>query len=329
VPDIGFSEDEVRAGTRVLSLFVSPLTARVLRAHVDGPKRLVDVQTAVGMAAESTVRATISNLCEVGAIMKEAVGNSAQAVETMLTATGEEMVAVADVIDAWLARAPGGPIPPDGEGAKTAVKALAGGWSSTLMRALASHPFTLTELSALIPTVSYPSLERRVMWMKMTGQIEPTEREGRGTPYAVTDWLRQSIAPLCVAGRCERRHMIGETGPITSVEIETSFLLATPLVPLPDHATGACMLAVQTDPIGPDDKDPGLAGVTVEFEQGQVRSCVPEVDSAPQTWAVGAPEAWLDTVIDGRIDDLRIGGARPQLALDLVTGLHHALFADR
>lgn len=327
MPD-GFSEEEIRAGSRVLSLFVSPLTARVLRAHLAGPKRLAEVQEAAGLAAESTIRASISNLCEVGALVRETEAGS-QGVFTELSAAGEEMLFLADVVDAWLARAPAGPIAPDSEAAKVAVKALAGGWSSTLMRNLASHPFTLTELSALIPEITYPTLERRVAWMRMTGQIEPTEREGRGTPYVVTDWLRQAVAPLCIAGRCERRHSIGESGPITSIEVETSFLLAMPMTPLPEHASGACMLAVHTDPVEDGPGEPPLAGAKVEVEQGIVTSCVPGVEQSPPTWAVGAAEAWLDVVIDGRIDGIRIGGRRPQLAMDLVTGLHQAFFADR
>lgn len=328
MPDSGFAGEEVRAGTRVLSLFVSPLTARVLRAHLDGPKRLADVQAAVGMVAESTVRATVSNLCEAGAIVKETVGSSSQAVETHLTEAGQEMVFVADVIDTWLSRAPHGPVPPDSEGAKTAVKALAGGWSSTLMRALASKPFTLAELSDLIPEVSYPSLERRMSWMKMTGQIEPSQRGGRGRPYVVTDWLRQAVAPLSAAGRCERRHMMAASPPITSVEVETCFLLVTPIAPLPAHTSGECMLAARTDPHGPE-AGRGMAGVAVDLHQGRVVSCRPEITAAPSTWAVGTPESWFDVVIEGRIERLRIGGRRPQLALDLASGLHQALFAGR
>ncbi len=325
MPD-GFSEEEVRAGSRVLSLFVSPLTARVLRAHEAGAERLSDVQQVTGWPAESTVRASISNLCEIGALVKEPAPGS-QGVSTRLSPAGEEMLFVADAVDAWLARSPQGPIPADSEGAKVAVKALAGGWSSTLMRNLASHPFTLTELSALIPDVTYPTLERRVAWMRMTGQIEPAEREGRGTPYVVTDWLRQSIGPLCAAGRCERRHMIGITPPVTNIEVETSFLLVLPLVLAPEHASGTCMLAAQTDPQAFAGGDSVLAGVTVELERGRLRSCLPEVVAAPSTWAVGTPEAWFDVVIDGRLEQIRIGGERPQLALDLATGLHQALFA--
>jgi DNA-binding HxlR family transcriptional regulator len=319
---------DLRAGSRVLSIFENPLNTRILRAHADGPQRLAELQERVGWSAQTTVRAAVSNLRRLGALRKEVVGNSPHAVATELTPAGREMLSVADQVDAWLARCPDGPIPPDGEAAKGAIKALAGGWGSTLMRVLANRPFTLTELDSLIPDVSYPSLERRISWMRTTGQVETVETEGRGTPYVVTDWLRQSIAPLCVAGRCERRHLTAESGPITNIEVEASFLLAIPLAPLPAHATGTCMLAVQTDPGEPDEKEPGLAGVTVEIERGQVLSCAPQVSTEPSTWAVGAPETWLDTVIDGRIDDLRLGGSRPQLALDLIAGIHIALFGD-
>ena len=324
-----FNEGEIRAGSRVLSVFENPLNARILRAHADGPQRLAELQEKIGLSAQTTVRAAVSNLRGLGALTKQTVGNSPHAVATTLSPVGEEMLFVADEVDAWLALSPDGPIAADSEEAKGAVKALAAGWSSTLMRALANGPFTLTELASLIPEISYPALERRVSWMRASGQIEPVEKEGRGTPYVVTDWLRHSIAPLCAAGRCERRHMDGESGPITAIEVETSFLLSTPLAPLPPHATGTCMLAAQTDPTEPDDEDPGLAGVTVEVQGGQVRSCAPEISAEPSTWAVGTPETWLDVVIEGRIEDLRIGGINPQLALDLVSGMHFALFIDR
>lgn len=322
-------DGEVRAGSRVLSVFENPLNTRILRAHADGPRRLAELQERVGWSAQTTVRATVSKLREVGALTKQRVGDSPYAVATALSPAGEEMLFVADEVEAWLALCPDGPIAPDGEEAKGAVKALAGGWSSTLMRALASRPFTLTELGRLIPDISYPTLERRVSWMRKTGQIEPVEKDGRGTPYVVTDWLRRAVAPLCAASRCERRHMEAESGPITDVEVEASFLLALPLAPLPGHASGACMLGVQTDTPEPDEEDPGLAGVTVELKRGQILSCGPGVSVEPPSWAISTPEAWLDAVIDCRIEDLRVGGANPQLALDLISGVHHGLFIDR
>jgi DNA-binding HxlR family transcriptional regulator len=322
------SEGEIRAGSRVLALFESPLNTQVLRAHADGPKRVTELQRLFGSSAQTTVRAAVTGLCAIGALSKRSVGASSHTA-TALTDAGEEMLCVAAEVETWLKRCPDGSIAPAGEGAKGAVKALGGGWSSALVRVLANRPFTLTELDGLIPGVSYSSLERRISWMRRSGQIEPAEKAGRGTPYVVTDWLRYAIAPLSAAGRCERRHLGEGAGPITAIEVEASFLLAVPLAPLPKSAGGSCMLAVQTDPREPGQEEPKLAGVTVEVERGRVVSCAPEICAEPATWAVGAAETWLDLVIDGRIENLRIGGADPQLALDLVTGMHFALFGDR
>jgi DNA-binding HxlR family transcriptional regulator len=321
-------EEEIRAGSRVLAVFENPLNARILRAHGEGSLRPAELRERVGSPAPTTVRAAVASLVEVGALSKQSVGDSGHAVSTALSSTGEEILFVADVVEAWLELCPAGPIAPDSEAAKEAVKALAGGWSSRLVRALASGPRTLTELHGLIPDVSYQSLERRISWMRATGQIEAVEKPGRGTPYGVTDWLRRAIAPLGVAGRCERRHMEAESGPITDVEVEASFLLVLPLAPLRSSARGTCVLAAHTGPSGSEEDLP-LTGVTVEVERGAVASCTPAVSQEPGTWAVGSPETWLDAVIDARIEDLRIGGADPQLALDLVTGLHFALFGDR
>ena len=205
--DNQLGDGEARAGSRVLEIFENPLNTRILRAHADGPQRLADFQERVGWSAQTTVRSAISSLCEIGALARQGVCDSANAVATVLTEAGREMLLVADEVEAWLALCPDGPISPDGAQAKSAVKALAGGWNSTLMGALANRSFTLTELADLIPELSFPALERRVAWMRTSGQIEPVEKKGRGTPYVVTDWLRHAIAPLSAAGRWERRYL--------------------------------------------------------------------------------------------------------------------------
>jgi hypothetical protein len=155
------------------------------------------------------------------------------------------------------------------------------------------------------------------------------KKKGRGTPYVVTDWLRYAIAPLCAAGRWERRHLGEESPSITDVEVEASFLLTLPLASLPPYAQGSCVLAAQTDPAEPDTRDRHLAGVNVAVDGGRVVAAAVEIGAEPSTWAVGTPAAWFDVVIDGRVEDLRIGGVNPQLALDLVSSLHFALFGCR
>lgn len=321
------SEGEVRAGARILALFANPINPQVLRAHADGPLRLAGLQDRLGWAASTTLRASLNNLRAIGALEKRKVGGSRFAVETELTPMGADVIEVAAVLERWLTLAPGGPIAPDGDAAKGAVKALAGAWGSTLMRALANKSFTLTELDRLIPGVSYPSLERRLASMRATGQIEPVKAGGRGTPYVVTDWPRQSIAPLCASGRCERRHL-PDSAPITAIEVEAAFMLSIPLAPLPPNANGTAMLVVKTDasPAAEQRSGRNLAGVTVEVENGEVVSCAARVEDGPPTWALGSPDTWLDVVIDGGLERLRLGGSRPQLALDLVNGIHWALF---
>lgn len=319
---------EVRAGSHLLSLFANPLTARIIRAHADGPLRLSALHDRISWSPHTTLRAAVGNLCSVGALEKGTDGDRRPSAATALTPAGKELIAVADAIERWLAISPTGPISPNSDEAKGAIKALAGGWNSTLMRALAKRPFTLTGLDKQIPDVSYPSLERRLARMRATGQIEAVEAEDRGTPYAVTEWARHAVAPLSVAARCERRHLPDVTAPITEVEVEASFMLTVPLARLHESASGTCLLAVQTE----GDEAPGnggnLAGVSVLVKRGEVVSCETRIHQRPTTWALGAAETWLDVVIDGCLGELRFGGARPQLAADLVNAMHFALFGE-
>ncbi len=323
---IASSNGEVRAGSHVLSLFANPLTARILHAHSDGPLRLSALHEQIGWSPHTTLRAAVNNLCKVGALAKGSNGDTRPSAATALTPAGEEMIVVADTIEQWLAKAPMGPIPPNSEEAKGAIKALAGGWNSTLMRALANRPFTLTGLDKLIPEVSYPSLERRLARMRATGQIEAVEAKDRGTPYVVTEWARRAVAPLSVAGRCERRHLPRQTAPITDVEVEASFMLTVPLVRLPETSNGVCMLAVQTEPDSSKGNGRNLAGVTVQVKRGEIVSCETQMHRSPATWAVGTAEDWLGVVIDGNLAGLRFGGTRAQIAADLVNSMHFALF---
>jgi len=323
------NQGEVRAGSLVLSLFANPLNLQVLRAHADGPLRLAELHATINWAAQTTLRAAVANLRELGALKKRKLGGMPHGVVTELTPAGEELLYVAEVLEAWLERAPDGPIAPDSDAAKGAVKALAGGWSSAIVRALSAEPLTLTELARLIPDVSYPTLERRLATMKNTGQIEPISTSGRGTSYTVTEWLRRAIAPLCAAGRCERRYLADDSAPITNIEVEGAFMLSIPLIELPATASGSCTLIVQTEAGEPDARGRQLSGVDVELQEGKVTSCSTEIDPDPDTWALGTGVTWLEAVIDGRLDLLRLGGAQPHLAQATIRAIRLALFNRR
>jgi len=321
------TQDEPRAGARVLELLANPLHVRILRALERGPLRLAELHERTEWPAQTTLRAAIATLRQSGVLERREVSRMPFGVANELSEAGREVLFVAGVVERWLAKGPQGRISVDSAAGKAAIKSLAAGWSSTLVRELAYEPVSLTELDRLIPDMSYPSLERRLAQMRTTRQVEPSPTTERGQPFEVTDWLRHSVAPLSAAGRCERRHMREESALITAVEIEASFLLAIPLIPLLDSVDGVCVLSVPAEggeSGGPDRHN--LAGVTVEVRGGQIVRCVPELSGNAPTWALGSPATWLNAVIDGEFESLRFGGARPQLAADLVQGLHLSLF---
>lgn len=313
----------VRAGGTVLSLFASPLCVPILRAHIDGPLRLPELRERIGGAAQTTLRGQIGNLREIGALQRHVLAGMPYAVENELTGAGHDILAVAEAVEAWLDRAPQGPIALGSEPSKGAIRALVGGWGSTILRALAARPLSLTQLDRVITDISYPSIERRLSAMRAARQVQVVAGGGPAKPYAVTEWTRQAVGPLVAAGRCECLHLAGSTDPLTRLDVEAGFLLAVPLVSLPEKRRGACLLAV--DRSGDGDPRRRVAGVHVEIEAGRVVSCVSRLEQEPRTWALGTVEAWVESIVDGRFDRLRVGGEDPQLASTLIGALHGSL----
>lgn len=320
----------MRAGGTALSLCAGPLTVSILRAHTDGPLRFPELRERIGGAAQTTLRSQVGTLRELGALAKRERGGMPYTVENELTEVGRAMLLVADALEAWLERAPQGPISLGSEPAKAAIRALVGAWGSTMLRALAARPLSLTELDGLIPDLSYPGIERRLSAMRAARQLEQAPGQGAGRPYAVTPWLRQAVAPITVAGRCECRHLADEAEVLTRIDIEAAFLLSVPLVRLPEGHSGECLLAVDTSgsELGPDESEQAhsrLAGVRVAVEDGRVVSCVSRLENDPGTWVLGTVEAWLDAFIEGRLDGLRIGGDDPGLVRSLTAELYNSL----
>jgi DNA-binding HxlR family transcriptional regulator len=317
----------VRAGGTVLSLIAAPLSVPILRAHLDGPLRLPDLRERIGGAAQTTLRGQVGNLRGIGALERHVRGGMPYTVENELTAIGKEVLRVAEVVETWLACAPQGSIPLGSEAAKSAIRALIGGWGSTILRALAARPLSLTELSSVINDHSYPALERRLSAMRAARQLELRPHGDRGAkPYGVTAWTRQAVAPIAAAGRCECRYLTQATSPLTRIDIEAIFLLSVPMVDLDVTHSGACLLAVDTGPGGPGQPTDRLAGVHVEVEEGAIVTCSSRLEYDPQTWVLGSTSAWVDAILEGKAERLRIGGDRIRLAEALPQRLHASLF---
>ncbi len=313
-----------RAGTKVLSLFSAPLNGLIVRALAGGPRQLRDLREVVGWPPASTLRGNLEALAAVGAIESRRGAERGNSVEYVLLPLGEELLEVADAIEAWLARAPGGPLDFGNGTAKAAVGALANGWDTAMIRALAAGPLTLTELDRLIPGVSYPALWRRLSAMRVTGQVQPRCADAAGQSYGVTDWLREGLVPLALSARSELRHL-HRAAAITAVEVEAAFFLALPLVSLPEQASGTCTLVVDIGESLDSGSRSRVAGVQLEVHEGLITSCSTRLLDGPETWALGTAKGWLDAVLENSAAAVSCGGAEPQLAASLLDGIREAL----
>jgi DNA-binding HxlR family transcriptional regulator len=192
------SEIGARSGAQTLVLLAAPLNVSILRALAEGPRQQSELRQAAGSPAQTTLRAQLRHLVEIGAVEMQRRNDFPGALDYELTAAGGGLLDVLLVLEAWLEKAHP-PLTLGGNEAKAAVKALAEGWSTTMLWALAGGPLSLTELDRAIGAVSYPSLERRLSALRLAALVKPAPNRGRGTPYAVTDWLRQAVAPLTAA----------------------------------------------------------------------------------------------------------------------------------
>lgn len=297
-----------------------------MRALADQPKRLADLRSDLGGPAQSTLRGNLTKLMELGVLERGGTGERPSALAYQLTEFGRDLLLAVSAVEAWLRLAPQGPVEFESTAAKIAIKALIGGWASTIVRALAARPLTLTELDKLIDSYTYPALERRLSAMRLAGLIEvdPEVDGSTGRHYTVSSWLRRAIGPLSVAARCERRHMPSTTAPIGRLDVESAFLLVVPLLSTVSGAAGNFQLAVEG---GRADTGRPWAGAQVTFDKGSVASCVARLEAQPENWVLGLPSAWLEAVIGRDPDALRFGGEL-EVGREIIKGLHDALFVE-
>ena len=283
---------------------------------------LADLNKAVGHPPATTMRAYLKALTDLGVVERRQEVDFPGSVSYALTEAGHKLLAAAAVLQHWLDSAPDGPIALGSPAAKSAVKALMDGWDATIVRVLAARPFALTELARLIPSISYPTLERRIAAMRRVGQLE-ARRNGdgsRGTPYKATRWLRQAAAPLTAAVAWERRWAPGQTSAIGRIDVEASLLLAVPLLELPEDLSGCCRFAVEMRAGAKRE----YAGVMVTVETGRLVACIARLKGEPDAWAAGTALDWFGWV-NGHVDHQLEFGGDTNLARTVTEALREVL----
>lgn len=312
----------MRPGSDALSRFAVPLNVHILESLEEEPTSLADLRRAVGHPPVTTMRSYLRQLTQLGAIECYREPDFPGSASYVLTSSGGKLLTVGEVLRSWLQNAPDGPIELGSIAAKSAIKALLDGYEANVIRALAARPLALTELSRVIPSVSYPTLERRLTAMRLVGLVEPCpERNGRVAPYRVTPWLRFAVAPMTAAVGWERLCDSENAPAMSRSDVETAFLLAVPLLDLPPEASGSCRLAVELG----RGSDLIFAGVTVAVEEGEVRSCVSRLEGRSDAWATGTVLDWFRWLRGAGNHRMEIGGDS-SLAHTFADGLRQAFF---
>jgi len=315
--DGGGRQERLRPGNGPLLVLARALSAEVLRAHAGGALSRAELKAVLGSAPTSSMRAALGELAALGAVARE----GSRGGRSELTPAGRELAPVLDALERWLAEAPQGPLSLEQGAGRRIVRRLVDAWDSGVVRALAERPCAGAELSARVPAVNEAALLFRLERLRSASLLRLFRGAGAAR-YGPTQWLCRSVTPLVLAGRWELRHGAAPT-PLSGGDAEAALLLALPQLELSPRASGACTLAVLT----PDRQAAGgeVAGVLAELELGAIASLATGGGSDPSTWALGTVPAWLEGVVDGRGDRLRIGGARPWLARHLVGSIRDGL----
>jgi len=310
----------VRSGAQSLSLLASPRNFLILQALSEGPKQRIQLRRAAGSPSQTTLSGDLRSLEEIGTVVGQRRNSFPGSLEYRLGKPGGELLFVAGVLERWLSAAPEGPLELGSEGAKAATRTLVEGWSTTILRALAASPLSITELDRVINPLNYPALEYRLDAMHLAGLVEPHPADGRSTPWGITDWLRRGVGPIIAATRWERRHGGVDTDPIVRLDIEAALLLAIPLLRLPAELSGSCRLGVDLTSAG----EHRLVGAMVGVEKGRITSCTVRLQGHPDAWTTGSVDAWLHAVLEADVDQIEMGGDQ-RLARAILDSLHQAL----
>jgi DNA-binding HxlR family transcriptional regulator len=296
---------------------------QVLKALEPGPSALLNLRHIIA-SPQSTMRLYMRTLTGIGAIERMPRKEFPTSVDYAITDMGQSLLRVGEILDGWLRRSPGGALALGTSEARHAIKPLVEGWSTNIVRALAGRSLSLTELDRLIPSVSYPSLERRLGAMRGVDLVKGHRVAGGSTPYTATEWLRRAVAPLLAAVAWEERYLPESSPSLGRLDIEAAFLLAIPLMELPKNTAGRCRLAVEV----PREGGPVFAGVLVCIEEGRGTSCVPNLRGEADCWVLGSPSAWQRRLNSSPSEDLEVGGDA-DLAEVVLGGLQRSLREPR
>jgi DNA-binding HxlR family transcriptional regulator len=317
------SRIQPRTGAQILACLAVPLNVTLLRELQTGPKLLDELRQASGTAPRRVLRSHLGALGRLGIVARRGPGLFPALREYALAEPGRELRFVMVALERWFAASRGERFELDSDDAGDAIEMVLDAWSSTVMRALAARPCSLSELDELVEPLSHASLGRRVEAMRRAGLLETTGHDGEGSSYVRTAWLCRAMGPLVAASRWERRNLRDRSAPIGCADAETALLLTMPLLQLPPTARGSCRLVVDVS----DGNGEPPATVTAVADGCRIASYEAASRNAAAS-ASGPPSAWFRAAIEANPDHIAVDGDR-RLAKNVLDALYAALYSLR
>jgi hypothetical protein len=233
---------------------------------------------------------------------------------------GEERAFATAALESWLGECPSGPLSL-GPDAKRVLRALAGGWSSRAIHAVALGPANSAELTLRIGAPRARAVAGALRAMREVGLVESVSVPAGRDIVVPTVWLRRAIGPLAAAARLEIAEPPRGAAPIDPQDVEAAFRLGLSLLlELDEDFSHLCRLTVAMPERGVP-----LAGVAVQLELGEIVMVTADLRIHSETWASGSPLAWIETLIDPTDPKLAVSG-NLEVLLALLHGLHEELF---
>jgi len=187
--------------------------------------------------------------------------------------------------------------------------------SREITRALAHGRLRVSDLEALLPETSHPTLERRLRERQALGLIH-AEHEGRETWHSLTDLARRSMSVMIFAARWEWHHGENDKA-LTASDLAGLVHRLAPLARLPGTVDGICLLyedwhaSLQRD-------------VYLSAHGGKLTPFILRPLEQPDASARGDPGAWLDALATGELRRIRVTGDQ-QLPAAILASLHREL----
>ncbi len=304
MPDSDGGQAGFRLGSVALLVLSDSLNLSVLRQLRNGPLTASELLSEL-RASRATRFKRLRDLEELGLIVREKQSGWPPPTYCRLSDAGHRLLSVGERFEDWFAgrqRHQGG-----GELERAqAIKALASGWCSTLVRWLAESPRSVTELEALTPPqTSHHDVKRALRALSESGLAERLPRRiGRRHPYALTSSGREAAAPLAAAIRWERGHHWGSDSSWEALAAETLLYMAAPLVTGPAEIEGSCSMLIEQD-----------RAVLMTLSSGQLAARAPAPAEDVQAEALGSGRDWLMALASGRPEALEASGDTDLIAI--------------